>query len=283
IITKRGVMDNLNDGLKKAGQMFGINTAADVANLVARAFSTTNSNKNKPDLFSLIQKGLQSSPLATTSSEDAKHLETKGNLQQQPEGSKEVIGNTIMGTTKPIGGRFFNKNPTSTQTSNSEDYVGDNAETGPEEKYGPNDHEPRSAADPTTIEWFLQNPSNKMKRILKDATHTNLADKLTDMIASYETEQGQGSCLKMLICKSSPFIWGMQKSIRKHIQPHIGQETENTDDDNENKQETDDLSKEKPIFNTQHFFVHMPSIEEFQNYSEKCEKLYSIHCNTTVL
>ena len=196
-----------------------------------------------------------------------------------------------MGTTKSKpavtvvdGGRFFNRNPTSTPTAIGDDYAGDNAETGAEEKYEPNDHQPRSAEDPTTIDWFLQNPSNKMKRILKDATHTNLAEKLTDMIASYETKQGQGSCLKMLICKSSPFIWGMQKSIRKHIVPYIGPDAEPTDDDdNENKPETVDTSEEKPLFSTQHFFVHMPSIKEFQNYSEKCEKLYSIHCNTTVL
>ena len=193
-----------------------------------------------------------------------------------------------MGTIKPKptvtvvdGGRFFNRNPTSNPTADN--YAGDNAETGPEEKYEPNDHQPRSAEDPTTIDWFIRNPSTKLKRILKDATHKNLADKLTDMIASYETKQGQGSCLKMLICKSSPFIWGMQKSIRKHIEPHLGLEAEHTDDIIENKQETDDIPEEKPLFNTQHFFVHMPSIEEFQNYSEKCEKLYSIYCNTTVL
>ena len=68
---------------------------------MAKAFSNTNSNKNKPDLFSLIQKGLQFSSRQTASSDDAKNFETKGNQQQQTEGliksatalpSKEVVG-----------------------------------------------------------------------------------------------------------------------------------------------------------------------------------------------
>lgn len=57
-------MDNVNDGLKLAGQMFGINTAADVANLVAKAFSkatsTTTTRRQKPDLLSVLQQGFLS-------------------------------------------------------------------------------------------------------------------------------------------------------------------------------------------------------------------------------
>ncbi|KAL7732644.1 hypothetical protein ACLKA6_013571 [Drosophila palustris] len=55
-----GVMDNVNDGLKLAGQMFGINTAADVANLVAKAFSKTTTTRKKPDLLSVLQQGFAS-------------------------------------------------------------------------------------------------------------------------------------------------------------------------------------------------------------------------------
>lgn len=56
-----------------------------MANLVAKAFSNPNSNKNKPDLFSLIQQGLQSSPRQTTSSEG-------GIKSATPLPSKEVVG-----------------------------------------------------------------------------------------------------------------------------------------------------------------------------------------------
>ena len=57
-------------------------------------------------------------------------------------------------------GNFFNGNPTSTPTANRDDCSGDNAKTGPEEKYEPNDHQQRSAEDITAINyihnWLLQ-------------------------------------------------------------------------------------------------------------------------------
>ncbi|KAM7356670.1 uncharacterized protein ACRADG_002322 [Cochliomyia hominivorax] len=332
IVRKRGVMDNLNDGLKVAGQMFGINTAADVANLVAKAFSKTASNRQKPDLFSIIQKGLQLSPTSSNSNseESRRNSEFKENNSQQeettqfkqkspnnsPPPSKEsvgvnfgttnlitsmlrmvgfdasklgalainalimiasAIGNTLMGTTKsqPIistldGGRLFNRHPNKV----NENPLEENAETGPEEQYAPNDHQPRSGAqDPTTVEWFLQNSSGKMKSILEQATHNNLADKLTEMIAIYVAEHGQqGACLKMLVCKSSPFIWGMQKSIRKYVDPK-DEKAENIEDE---------ISGNR-LLNVKNFFTHLPSIDEYREYGEKCEKLYGMHCNTTDL
>ncbi|XP_065359761.1 uncharacterized protein LOC135953711 [Calliphora vicina] len=319
IVKKRGVMDNLNDGLKVAGQMFGINTAADVANLVAKAFSKNTSNRNKPDLFTIIQKGLQLAPSHSSSSEERKHFASQNNYesqeayqQQQPEETTQfkqfqtkasppkeavglnfgtsnlitsmlrmvgfdasklgalainalimiasAIGNTIMGTTKP---KPINTNPEGGHLFNAT-----------EEKYTPNAHQPRALNDATTIDWFLQNSSNKMKRILKEATHNNLADKLTDMIANYESKQGQGACLKMLVCKSSPFIWGMQKSIKQHIEPK---------DKKQSAEEDLNADTEKQLFSVQHFFTHLPSVDEYREYGEKCEKLYSIHCNTTDL
>ncbi|XP_046808182.1 uncharacterized protein LOC124420148 [Lucilia cuprina] len=338
-IKKRGVMDNLNDGLKVAGQMFGINTAADVANLVAKAFSKNTSNRNTPDLFTIIQKGLQLSPSHTSSSEERKqnNYESQESQQQvQTEAaaaqfkpfqtktseatpSKEsiglnfgttnlitsmlrmvgfdaaklgalainalimiasAIGNTLMGKkTAPIsvtaldGGRLFNRNPSNYGSPKSQDNPTEeeNADNGPEEKYTPNAHQPRTVNDPTTIEWFLQNSSRKMKRVLQQATNSDLAEKLTDMITNYESTNGQAACLKMLVCKSSPFIWGMQKSIKKHIEP----KSKEADIAEENEDNV-----ESSFFNVQHFFTHLPSIDEYRAYGSKCEKQYSVYCNT---
>lgn len=63
-----------------------------MANLVAKAFS--NNNKNKPDIFSIIQKGLQM-PSSSHSSEERKYsekqqnYESSENYQQQPEESTQ--------------------------------------------------------------------------------------------------------------------------------------------------------------------------------------------------
>lgn len=184
-----------------------------------------------------------------------------------------------MGNAQPTSstlnsGRLLNKNPSYVKNKNNDNVEEENAETGPEEKYSSNDHEPRAVNDATTIEWFLQNSSGKMKRILKEATQNDLADKITDMITNYESKQGQAACLKMLVCKSSPFIWGMQKSIRKHIEPKDKKENENLDREDKS---------DKRLFNVQNFFTHLPSIEEYRENGVKCEKLYSIYCNTTDL
>lgn len=177
------------------------------------------------------------------------------------------------------GGRLFHKNPTQSAPSGHDNIENVDAETGPEEQYSPNDHQPRMLKDGTPIDWILQNPSRKIKRILKDATNTNLADKLTNMIENSETEIGQGACLKMLVCKSSPFIWGMQKSIKKRI------ETNDKDEESAASSNSEDLNEnsENRLFNVQHFFTHLPSINEYREHGEKCEKLYSNHCNVTDL
>jgi len=81
-----GVMDNFNDGLKMAGQMFGINTAADVANLVAKAFSGQ-SMTNVPNLVSYVQKRLQGPPNEDEPEEDQSQQESDTeNAQEEPPG-----------------------------------------------------------------------------------------------------------------------------------------------------------------------------------------------------
>lgn len=68
----------------------GINTAADVANLVAKAFSNNNNNnnnRNKPDLFSIIQKGLQSS--LSQNSQETKYSEKQQQADEEDESDQQ--------------------------------------------------------------------------------------------------------------------------------------------------------------------------------------------------
>lgn len=73
------------------------------------------------------------------------------------------------------------------------------------------------------------------------------------MITQYAADQGhQGACLKMLVCKSSPFIWGMQKSVKKYMDPKdkakegakLNAEITEEDNDSENR-----------LFNVSDFFT----------------------------
>ncbi|XP_075161952.1 uncharacterized protein LOC142234667 [Haematobia irritans] len=326
---KRGVMDNLNEGLKFAGQMFGVNTAADVANLVAKAFSTT-SNKGKPDLVSLLQKGLQAIPSSTsaTSSEEQIRQTEKRHTHESMESNRNynrdndrlnggessekssssgqndnfglntakfvtsmlrmvgfdatklgalainvliMLASTI-GTTLLGGGGGGGKPTKPQRTKNvysSDDY---NAETGPEEVYGPNDHQPRELMEGTPFDWFLQNPSKQMKSLLDQAIDTNLSDKIIKMIENHETTGNERSCLKMLICKSSPFIWGMQKSVKNRIRG----------DDKENIESIKSEETQRP-YDVESLYTHMPSLDEFRDHAVKCDQLYSNVCNTKKL
>lgn len=65
-----------------------------MANLVAKAFSNTNTNRNKPDLFSLIQKGIQLQSANSGEGKNFPSTETKENLQQQAgeEATKSASG-----------------------------------------------------------------------------------------------------------------------------------------------------------------------------------------------
>ncbi|XP_061394687.1 uncharacterized protein LOC133330239 [Musca vetustissima] len=304
-IRKRGVMDNFNEGLKFAGQMFGINTAADVANLVAKAFSKTASKGNSDLLSSLVQKGLKSKPSKVSSpssteeyintkkydsqesGRDQNHQQTNERHEEKPQSSKEKVGldlNTTQFVTSILRMVGFDATKLGALAINvlimvastiATTLLGNNTETGPEEHYSPTEHQPRMLSDGTPIDWFLQNPSKKMKSLLNDAIDTSLTDKITNMISSYEREEGQTSCVKMLMCKSAPFIWGMQKSIKKRITGDVD-EDEKSAKGNDKKQEED-----RRLFDVDSMYRHFPSLEEFREHADKCEKLYSNYCNIT--
>lgn len=89
----------------------GINTAADVANLVAKAFSNNNSNnqRKKPDLFSFLQNNNKPSTSQQSSSEqEGNHRDETENSEKQYETKasfvspgKEAVG-TNFGTSNLI-------------------------------------------------------------------------------------------------------------------------------------------------------------------------------------
>lgn len=83
--TKANVVD---DGLKLAGQMFGINTAADVANLVAKAFSRVSTRK-KPDWMSVLQQGIESQRQQQLEQEQEQEEDDNEEQQTEQENAQE--------------------------------------------------------------------------------------------------------------------------------------------------------------------------------------------------
>uniref|UniRef100_A0A0A1WZ33 Protein FAM179B n=1 Tax=Zeugodacus cucurbitae TaxID=28588 RepID=A0A0A1WZ33_ZEUCU len=320
-VQKRGVVENFGEGLKFAGQMFGINTAADVANLVAMAFA-----KKKPDFMSMFQQKqttVDDSETEATQQEadsqerekaSAENEQRKKQTQQEKDASYEqsepvdkssafspsrfvtgvlrMIGfdatklgalaiNALILFAQTIGNAFTSPprsiNPYASQSpppsinpygNEEDDDVPDALRDGEREA-----HQPRALRAGTPIDWYLENPDEGMRRTLDDALDTRLTDRITEMIEYVEQRDGgQGGCLKLLMCKSSPIIWGMQRSVSERVTGKVANTTD---------EETSQKEKEKPkkLFSTDVFFTHLPTIAEFREHGTVCDERFGKECN----
>lgn len=139
--------------------------------------------------------------------------------------------------------------------------TGDSPTTGPEALFEPSEHQPRSLSPGSPIDWFLQRPGAHTQRMLHRIMDRQLPEHIVDMIESKETADGnEAACLKLLMCKSSPIIWGMQNSLEKRL---AGEQ-----------EEYDDQS----YMNANAFFKYMPSLHEFKEHGEGCESRFAKHC-----
>ncbi|CAD7006642.1 uncharacterized protein LOC105664882 [Ceratitis capitata] len=307
---RRGVVENLGEGLKFAGQMFGINTAADVANLVAMAFA----NK-KPDFMSIFQQKQtnerdgESEATHTTGGnsqeqqqqqqqQQQQHQEEKGESEEQSNkrikpfdfstsrfvtGVLRMVGfdatklgalaiNALVMIAEVIGNAFTSPAREHTPSPTFFDYFADGVpdalRVGERET-----HQPRALREGTPIDWYLENPDEGMRRTLDDALDSELAERITQMIANVEQQSGgQGGCLKMLMCKSSPIIWGMQRSVSERV---AGKATNATEPEAPSKEGM----QPKKIFSSEVFFAHFPTLQEFRKHSTVCDERFRDECN----
>lgn len=134
-------------------------------------------------------------------------------------------------------------------------------------------HQPRTLRAGTPIDWYLENPDEGMRRTLDDALDTRLTDRITEMIEYVEKRDGgQGGCMKLLMCKSSPIIWGMQRSVSERV---TGKAANTTDGSASRKEKV----QPKKIFSTNVFFAHFPTIEEFHKHGVVCDERFRKDCN----
>ncbi|EDW93050.1 uncharacterized protein LOC6532594 [Drosophila yakuba] len=283
-----GVMDNFGDGLKMAGQMFGINTAADVANLVAKAFSGK-SMTNVPNLISYVQGGFQG---AQPNNGEEQQEEDQSEQQSETENAQEeppvehhstrktppitfdsgqIFANMMRMVgfdTRKIGALALNALIMVAQAIGSTLLQvtrggGTSSIDATESLYESSDQRPRSLSIGSPIDWFMQRTDRYSKRLIKDIMDRNLPEYILEMIEAKEKpEEGQTvGCLKLLMCKGQPIIWGMQDSLKKRL---AGEPEEPEDNDS--------------FFNKKVLFKHLPSLEDFRNHSASCEVKYHEEC-----
>lgn len=129
------------------------------------------------------------------------------------------------------------------------------------------------------IDWiFQQSKSNPLiSQHLDTMLDKNLPDRIVELV-DYDDDNGDGTgdgmkpktntdCIKQLLCKTAPFIWGMQNAISTKI----------SDTDAE-PNEADDASSTSPPDNVDDrlnaFYKYLPSIAEFTKHGMTCENQY---------
>ncbi|CAG7731192.1 unnamed protein product [Allacma fusca] len=110
------------------------------------------------------------------------------------------------------------------------------------------------------LEWITKGNNKLVDGLLKDATKETLPDSL---IESLQEKTGNStSCVQLLLCKLSPVIWGIQKTVDKKVHG-------------------DSKGKESPrgagagMANLMDSVLsNVPSRDTFVNYGDKCEKRF---------
>lgn len=121
----------------------------------------------------------------------------------------------------------------------------------------------RSDVKFSPLDWILENKNVIFTKLLDDVRDKNLNIQLVKMIEDHESEIGEGDCIKLLMCKITPFLWSMQKSINDRVMGKV----EETNEQNA----TETLS-------AQTLFHYLPDWKEFKDHGDACEEKY-VACN----
>jgi hypothetical protein len=94
--------------------------------------------------------------------------------------------------------------------------------------------------------------ASKLRDLLSTAQDHLLTDRVITTIQERYTDDETG-CVQLLVCKSSPFVWGMQKAVRALLN---------------NEEDTQGWSRLTPI---QRMYSDMPSVQEVSENGDQCE------------
>lgn len=89
-----------------------------------------------------------------------------------------------------------------------------------------------------------------------------------NIVAALEARPGEADCVKQLLCKSAPIVWGMQRSIGNRIDGVVDEET-------------GDGAKTKHGNRLDGFFRYLPEMAEFRSNGGECERRYT-ECELTM-
>lgn len=161
-----------------------------------------------------------------------------------------------------------------------------------------NDHESSTADDaaneeqrPTEespLNWILNSKAPQLQLTMVDVRDKELPQRLVDYLSSIDANNKSSArendgaaaaaappsteCVKLVMCKGAPIIWGMQRAIAAREEQQQQQ-----DEDVVAAAQGDPLRKRIDAF-----FQYLPELKEFEFHGEMCEQRYK-ECTTPSL
>lgn len=124
------------------------------------------------------------------------------------------------------------------------------------------------------FDWIVdkQATDNELSSQLDALQHRDLTERMVRSIDEKNYRNATNTdCIKMLLCKSAPFVWGMQRAIAKQIQEKSADYI-NNEEENDSDMNGDANANTNTGLNA--FFQHLPDVEEFKNHGDACEAQY---------
>ncbi|XP_014369719.2 uncharacterized protein LOC106719791 [Papilio machaon] len=233
---REGFLDKLSTGMKFAHDFLGSESVAlKVADFVVRAFNTVNTpsphRKQPPNMASNEESKSEENSQEDRPSEASNPMSPLRHvirlLGLQPNQISAVAVNALVFVAQMIS-TFL---------------------TGTRRPGRPN-----RSDDPTT--WILNKNSRRLQDLIATAKKESLPDLIEQMIQKQESTE-ETSCIRLLVCKITPFINKMQNTV-------FG-----VDDPNDNSKET---------LGAAFLYRHLPTSEEINNRSDLCERRHK-NCN----
>ncbi|KAJ8720207.1 hypothetical protein PYW07_012250 [Mythimna separata] len=236
-----GLMDRLTSGMKFAQNLLGSESVAlKVADFVVRAFQTVNKpatpNRRWPqnDLHNEESSYSESEAYSNDKGPDYDVNETQSPLTPL----RQIV-------------RLFGLQPNqiSAVAVNALVFVAQMISTflaGPKRP-----SKPYRSEDPTT--WILNKNSRNLQDLIAAAKNESLPDTIDELIQEQGTEE-ETSCIRLLVCKVTPFISRMQKTV-------FG-----------NEEKTKDERFYKELRGSALMYRHLPTAEEINARNDICEQ-----------
>uniref|UniRef100_A0A182QIM9 Uncharacterized protein n=1 Tax=Anopheles farauti TaxID=69004 RepID=A0A182QIM9_9DIPT len=261
------LMGDIQQGLKTTGKLFGINTIADVADLVAKGFATRRGSSGQ-DTTRPAQAtesvGVVDGLLGQTPSMMTVMMKLLG-LDGSQLGAMLVNGIVFLAHIIGTNLGAFRAPPTLDGSSSS--YPPADPPVHPSGEPSPPSNDGQKPGS-TPLEWMLRNPSRRFRALLDQVQNTDLADRLDrelDQLDRYDPEDTD--CIRLLMCKVKPFIWKMQNVVRDQILAK-GPASASVPQPNTAPSGEEILSG---------IHKNLPTEEEFQRQSKQCEQQFR-HC-----